>query len=165
MLEKLVFPKLLTSYNAGYLPSEYIKFFINKIKPNRERNKINRIFISRKNSPSRHILNEDDIIDRLAIHGFKKYFLEEMSIAEQIELFYDADYVIGVHGAGLVNIIFSSQINVLEIFPTSYVIPHYFYLSKSLNHVYKYWCCNSKGGKDVPSFIVDADELLKKINL
>ena len=54
-----------------------------------------------------------------------------MSIAEQIELFYDADYVIGVHGAGLVNIIFSSQINVLEIFPTSYVIPHYFYLSKS----------------------------------
>lgn len=165
LLEKLIFPKLLTSYNAGYLPSEYIKFFINKIQPNRERNKINRIFISRKNSPSRHILNEDDIIDRLAIHGFKKYFLEEMSIAEQIELFYDADYVIGVHGAGLVNIIFSSQINVLEIFPTSYVIPHYFYLSKSLNHVYKYWCCNSKGGKDVPSFIVDADELLKKLNL
>ncbi|NEO53877.1 MAG: glycosyltransferase family 61 protein [Okeania sp. SIO3B5] len=164
-LEKLIFPQLLTSYNAGYLPSEYLEFFMNKIKPNRERNKVNRIFISRKNSRSRHILNEDEILDRLAIHGFKKYFLEELSITEQIELFYDADYVIGVHGAGLVNLIFASEINVLEIFSTSYVIPHYYYLAKSLNHTYKHWCCDSKGGKNTPSFIVDAEELLKKLNL
>lgn len=165
LLENLIFPKLFTNLNAGYLPSEYLEFFIDKMKPNRERKTIHRIFISRKNASARHILNEDEILDRLAIHGFKKYILENLSIEEQIELFYDADYVIGVHGAGLVNLIFSSQINVLEIFSTSYVIPHYYYLSKSLNHTYRYWCCNSKGGKDVPSFIVDPDELLKKLNL
>lgn len=164
-LEKLIFPQLLTSSNAGYLPSEYLEFFIKKIKPNRERNKVNRIFISRKNSRSRHIQNEDEILDRLAIHGFKRYFLEELSITEQIELFYDADYVIGVHGAGLVNLIFSSEINVLEIFPTSYVMTHYYYLSKSLNHTYRYCCCDSKGGKNVPSFAVDPEKLLKKLNL
>ncbi len=78
------------------------------------------------------------MLDRLSQYGFKKYILENLPITEQIELFYDADFVIGTHGAGLSNLVFSRKARVLELFPTGYILPHYYYLSKSTNNNYAY---------------------------
>lgn len=144
LLEKLIFPSFLTSPSAGYLPQEYLQWFLPKVTPKRNRNKINKIFISRNKAKFRRIANEDEFFEMLSNYGFKKYNLEDISVEEQVELFYDASDVIGVHGAGLSNIIFSDQINVLEIFPERYIRhTHYYYLAKSLGHKYQY-CC----GKD-----------------
>ena len=85
-----------------------------------------------------------------------------MNIEEQIELFYDAEFVVAPHGAGLSNIMFSRGIKVLELFPTPQVLPHYFYLSKSLGHEYKYWCGN-KMFKD-SNFRVNISEIMKLVN-
>jgi capsular polysaccharide biosynthesis protein len=143
LLENLIFPTFLTRRFAGYLPSQYINWFLEKVLPKRPRNKKNRIFISRvatERGKLRCILNEDDLFEQLKLYGFKKYILEHLSPQEQIELFYDAEFVIGTHGAGLSNIIFSEKIQIIELFPIPCVVPHYYYLAKSLGHIYQYWC-------------------------
>ena len=67
-----------------------------------------RIWISRQKlaAPKRRVVNMDEIAPILAGHGFEEVCLEDMSLAEQIELFAAAEAVAGVHGAGLANLIF-----------------------------------------------------------
>ncbi|MEL7035232.1 MAG: glycosyltransferase family 61 protein [Cyanobacteria bacterium J06592_8] len=143
LTEKFIFSDFLTRRFFGFLPSIYLDFFVDKVKPNRSRNKQNRIFISRVTSGTRSgrcIENEECLFNRLEKYGFKKYILESLSIEDQINIFYDAEFVIGTHGAGLTNIIFSEKIKVLELFPMPFIKPNYYYLSKSLGHSYLYWC-------------------------
>ncbi|MEA5534720.1 glycosyltransferase family 61 protein [Crocosphaera sp. XPORK-15E] len=137
-LETVVFPSIMTRPRAGYLPQPYLEYLLKKIAPKRPRNKINRIFISREKAKNRRIINEDKLLEIIAKYGFKKYCLETLSVEEQIELFYDADSVIAPHGAGLANLIFSRQVNVLELFAEPKVLPHYYYLCQALDHRYDY---------------------------
>ena len=163
-LENLIFPGFLSRRFAGYLPSQYRTWFIDKVAPKRPRKKINRIFISRiatHKGRQRCILNEDELFAALKAQGFKKYVLEHLTIEEQIELFYDADTVVAAHGAGLANTLFSEQIKVLELFPTAFVLPHYYYLAQSLGHNYGYWCAQEKGIYD--NFKVNVTEVIKSL--
>ena len=122
---------------------EYLQYFREKILPNRISKKINRIFIDRRSV--RSILNKEELFPLLSVYGFERYFLEEMTIQEQIDLFYAAEIVVAIHGAGLTNIIYSpTEIIVIELFPTSFVLPHYYYLAKSLNHKYYYLCSDRR---------------------
>lgn len=68
-----------------------------------------RIFISRQKfqTPKRRIVNIDEIEPLLQTYGFEPVILEDLSVVEQIRLFAQAEAVIGVHGAGLANMIFS----------------------------------------------------------
>lgn len=164
-LENLIFPSFLSRQNSGYLPSTYLKYFWSKILPKRSRNKINRIYISRKLTTSggmRCVLNESELIDQLKNYGFQKYSLENMPIEDQIELFYDAEIVIAPHGAGLTNLIFSEKIHVLELFSGTGVLPHFYYLSKSLGHNYKYLC--GKANDKNANFEADIDQVLKIVS-
>jgi hypothetical protein len=92
-----------------------------------------KVFISRKRSYRRKIINESDIIQLLEKKGFVAYCLEEMSIAEQIVLFYNAEIIVAEHGAGLTNLVFCRpQTKVVEIFH-SRKVPTYFDLSQQLD--------------------------------
>lgn len=77
-----------------------------------------KIFISRKDAPSRRILNEDEIFKKLFEPlGFVRYELSKLTVAEQITLFKNAKIVVGEHGAGLANIFFcSKQTVIVELF-------------------------------------------------
>ncbi|MDJ0508194.1 MAG: glycosyltransferase family 61 protein [Crocosphaera sp.] len=160
-LEKVIFPSMMTRRQIGYLPRPYIEYLISKVAPLRKRNRKNRIFISRSKSKTRRIHNEDELFTLLENYGFKKYYLEELPIEQQIELFYDAEAVIATHGAGLANLIFSSNIKVLELFPTSKCFFHYYYLSKALNHCYDYWSNPEGFTKNVEEFTVNLSEISK----
>lgn len=158
--ENFLFLSFLSSRFAGYLHPHYIDWFTSKISPKRPRVKNKRIFISRHSTASRNsrcILNEERVISILEKYGFQKYYLENLEIHEQIELFHDAEFVIAAHGAGLANMIFSQNIKVLELHPMPAILPHYYFLSKSLNHTYMFWCGS---GKDRDSnFEVDISKL------
>ncbi len=76
-----------------------------------------KFFISRKDAPKRKILNEDKIIEFLKEKEFESYELSKMSVAEQILLFNNADFIVGEHGTGLTNILFCKKDTfVVEIF-------------------------------------------------
>lgn len=165
-VERLIFPTLVSRVCCGYLPSVYLDYFRDKALPKREGKKINRIFISRsKVSNRRKIINEDELFADLKKYGFSKYILDDMSIETQIDLFYDADYVVGVHGAGLTNIIFSHKIKVLELFPTKYLLPHYYYLAKSLGHTYGYYSGAEADSTFTPNadFRVNVSEVVERL--
>jgi capsular polysaccharide biosynthesis protein len=66
-----------------------------------------RLYISRRNASFRRVLNEHEIIQWLQSLDFEILDLETMKPDEQIHAFRDAEIVIGCHGAGLTQILFS----------------------------------------------------------
>ena len=65
------------------------------------------VYVSRKLATARRVLNEEQVVDTVRSFGFETVCLEELQLREQIRLFREAEAVIGPHGAGLANIVFS----------------------------------------------------------
>ncbi len=163
-IEKLIFPSFLTQRFAGFLPGAYLHHVLPLVLPKLPSNKNKRIYISRVKAgfrKVRSIVNEQELLDVILPLGFERYVLENLSLQEQIELFYDAEIVIGPHGAGFTNLLFAGPVHVIELFPTQQVVPHYYYLSKSLNQQYYFWC-GSETNKN-SNFKVDVDAIKKMI--
>ncbi len=107
------------------IPEWIIEFYKNEIK-----NKVNfnnnpkKIYIDRSDSSSnirnlRKIINENEIKNFLESKGFEAIKLSFLTFTKQIELFHNADCVIGLHGAGLSNIMFCKpKTKIIEIKPT-----------------------------------------------
>lgn len=77
-----------------------------------------RIFISRKKAARRKITNNVEVENLLDSHGFKSVCLEDYTFLEQVSIMKHAKYVIGVHGAGLANILFmKKEGHVVELSP------------------------------------------------
>lgn len=84
----------------------YLRNVLNRfINPRAKR----KIYISRKNAKLRRIKNEDEVIKLLESRGYETVFPEKLSVEKQMELFGDASHIIGVHGAGLINMIASPK--------------------------------------------------------
>ena len=160
LIEEFIYSSFLSQKFSGYLPPEFHEWFQAKVLPDRPSNKNKRIFILRRGR--RCIINDSILLEHLEREGFQEYYLEVMNIKEQIELFYDAEFVVAAHGAGLSNIMFSKKIKLLELFPTPQVLPHYYYLSKSMGHDYQYWCGNSMFRDS--NFKVNTSEIIKLVD-
>lgn len=139
-LENYLYVSHLSQRTVGCLPDYYLEYFLGLFAPPRPRLKANRIFISRAKSRRRRIVNEEELYSGLKQYGFVSCPLEDLAIEEQIALFYDAEMVVAPHGAGLVNLLFSSRVKVLELFSGPLVRPHFYYVCKSLGHDYRYYC-------------------------
>jgi Glycosyltransferase 61 len=159
--EELLFPSFFTRRTVTYLPRTYLDDFLPHVLPDRPREKRHRIFVSRRvgeRGALRLIENEAELWARLSDLGFCRYFLEDLSISEQIDLFYDAEVVVAAHGAGLANLIFSKEIDIIELHAGQMVIPTYYYLSLSLEHRYKWW--KGAGGHFEDNFEVDVEAVV-----
>lgn len=64
------------------------------------------IFVSRAKSRCRRFTNESEVLIILEKYKFQKVFCEDLTIAEQIGLFWNAGRVLAPHGAGLANMVF-----------------------------------------------------------
>lgn len=101
--------------------------------------KIERLYISRKSTANRRIINENQIIDLLKNFGFQSIVLESMSVIEQAALLTNAKVVIAPHGGGLTNIVFCQPgTKVIEIFSPNYVYPCYWLVSNAIALEYYY---------------------------
>lgn len=67
-----------------------------------------KLYLSRKNSTWRRLLNEDEIGAALAERGFEVVYPEEMSFTEQVRMFQSADVVVAPNGSSVVNAIHAS---------------------------------------------------------
>ena len=71
----------------------------------------NKIYIDRneinpKNLPQRTIINEDEVKEYLVKNNFIVIKLHETNFKNQVNLFYNAECIIGLHGGGFGNIVF-----------------------------------------------------------
>lgn len=91
-----------------------------------------KIFIDRSRGLTRNIVNDMEFDDILSKYDICRCFLEDYSVDEQIKLFMNADLVIGVHGAGLVNIAFCKKdADIIEILPPLCATNAFWLISKS----------------------------------
>ena len=106
-------------------PTSFLDFSTDTLRrPRDEAKPGKRIFISRRLRPTRPFLNEGECLERLERHGFESVCTETLTLQEERELFANADVVVGVHGAGLTNLLFCHPgCAVVELFPYGYPSP------------------------------------------
>lgn len=66
-----------------------------------------RLFLSRRGN--RTLENEREIVAFLEARGFAVLYPEDLSAAEQIQLFQEADDIVGIHGAGLAPLLYRPE--------------------------------------------------------
>lgn len=77
-----------------------------------------RIYISRNDAQLRRVRNEGRIVSILEERGFQRVTLRGMPIAQQVQLFRQAEAVVGPHGAGLAHTAWCKPgTKVIEFFP------------------------------------------------
>jgi tetratricopeptide (TPR) repeat protein/capsular polysaccharide biosynthesis protein len=92
-----------------------------------------RIYISRTQAHHRLVLNEAAVLQQLLPLGFVSVTLENLSFAEQVALFAQADVIIAPHGGGLTNILFCRPgTTIVELVAPSYIRHYYWVISHSL---------------------------------
>ncbi len=105
------------------IPIWIISFLRNKflnLKPNNQ-NLPKKIYIERTDSKSGHgkmrsIINENEVKDFLEKQGFKFLTLSKYHFKQQVEIFNQAECIVGLHGAGFANIVFCEpNTKVLEL--------------------------------------------------
>jgi capsular polysaccharide biosynthesis protein len=111
---------------------EYLQYVLNMLgapKPNP--NKGRRIFIDRGENVGRCITNITEFREVLASFDFEAVTLDDMTLGDQMALFSEAGFVVGIHGAGLANIIFRAgePMKVLEIFPPNNIPAMFYWIS------------------------------------
>lgn len=112
---------------------------------NRERGGM--FYIQRPRPAWRTIVNDDAVRTYLEGRSFQVVRPEEYSLRDQISLFSRASVIVGMHGAGLTNILFAPNAKLVELVG-SYGGPEYFSMCSGLGNQYTRVQCEDRG-KDV----------------
>lgn len=95
------------------------------------------LLVSRSDARIRNLVNEDALARRLSVFGFRRLCPGTVSHIEQVAAFSSASVIVGVHGAGLTNLIFAPPGTlVIEIFGHNYCQGAYMWLCHLLGHPY-----------------------------
>ncbi len=117
-----------------------------------------RIFVTRRHATTRRVLNEPEVSALLTRYGFEGVELSELSFRAQVELFHEADIVVGPHGAGLSSIVFSGDIKLVVFYATQLPLNHWHTLARGLGQEHHFLMSNV--GED-DNFSVDLHGLEK----
>ncbi len=122
VVEKWVYVKKLTfvtkGQDLGYIHPEdakHLRQALGSVQLNQDLC-FERIYVSRRKS-RRALPNENLIEEYLMSKNFQIIYAEDFSMIEQIHIFQNAKLIVGVHGAGLTNAIWSLDSKLIEIMP------------------------------------------------
>jgi hypothetical protein len=113
-LENAVLPSYL--YFHPMVPHFLRRHYLKNIKTS---NTSKKVYISRRKSPIRKLLQEDLLVELLVKEfNYIEVFLEDLNLEQQAILLNECSHVIAPHGAGLPNIVYCNPgTKVLEILP------------------------------------------------
>ncbi|MFK7974061.1 MAG: DUF563 domain-containing protein [Rickettsiaceae bacterium] len=123
---ELIIPSPIHENNAFFPNIELMNKLITKLKRSFSKNiKIKplgkKIYISRADASRRRVLNEIELIKHLKKRGFSVVMPGKYSVADQSKLFEEAEIIVGPHGLGLVNMLFSNNLKtVIELFSVTH---------------------------------------------
>lgn len=116
------------------------------VKESKDLTKPGRIYISRRFSDRRKIANETELLSILKKFDFEIFSMEDLSVAQQISLCSGAEVIIGLHGAGLTNILFMNKGKLLELRMKDSVDQWcYCEMAFAMEHRYYYMLCDAAG--------------------
>jgi capsular polysaccharide biosynthesis protein len=130
--------------------------------------KYDRIYISRKNASRRKLQNENEIVEILKSYNFKILYFEEHEWEEQIYFCKNARVIMGVHGAGLSNMIFQKKGSmVIELRAEDDKQNNcYFSLANALKHDYYYLLCSNSSNNVLDAcFNLDKSKLIDLLKI
>jgi hypothetical protein len=104
-----------------------------------------RVYVSRSDANARRVVNEPELSELLSAYGFETYRLADMSVAETIALFSQAECIVGPHGAGLTDMLYAEDASVIELFRGTDGTRAYFVLANQLGHRYRHLQCEPRG--------------------
>jgi capsular polysaccharide biosynthesis protein len=146
----------LSNYNPSFKDLDWLR---SRMRLNQSESSVGspkRIYISRQDATrGRKIVNYNDFTSVLERHGIQPYILENYSFSKQLDIFKDAEIIMGPHGAGLLNMIFSPDPTVIELFPKTVVRPYFYFLSSMFGFEYEAIVANNQGS----DLIVDTEKL------
>ena len=102
----------LTCPSTGVRPGEYDAVLVKQVAArlrhltSASETGTGRLYLSRHGATRRRIRNEKDVVRVLKSHGFRTLSVDEADPALQIRAVSAAQYLVGVHGAALTNLIF-----------------------------------------------------------
>jgi hypothetical protein len=121
-----------------------------------------RLYISRRGTKLRQITNEDEMIAGLKRLNFRVLESRWDNHPQQLAAFSEAEVVVGVHGAGMSNIIFSSPgTRVLELFPNNHRKTSMLHLSAEHDLRHQPLFGSDEGHNQ--AFSVDVPHLLERV--
>jgi hypothetical protein len=103
-----------------------------------------RLYIPRKQGGWRFVLNEDEVVRKLEAEGFQVVRPDRLSLIDQVRLFSRAAVILGMHGAGLTNMLFAPKAKVIELFG-NYGAGEYYSMSSGLGNGYQSRRCETVG--------------------
>ncbi len=142
--EELIIPRQFSPhvYINDNITNSFRYFLINKLKENLPKvDKGNKIYISRAGAEKRKITNEKELFPILEDHNFDIVQFEKFDWEKQVSMANNADYLVGLHGAGLTNMLFmepGSSVLELNFFIDEEMRMHYFHLASALDIDYYY---------------------------
>jgi hypothetical protein len=118
------------------------------------------LYIPRRAGGWRYVINDAEVCDVLTRHGFEILNPEKLSLRDQVSIFSEANLIVGMHGAGLTNILFAPHAHMLELIG-DYGGGDYYSMTSGLGQQYSYLNCHPEG----ENIRVDTQELMRSIEI
>lgn len=134
--------------------------------PDSDPSSCDRLLIARRSPVMRSVANADEVETLAGQFDFRVVEPAALSLDQQIEMFNRAGIVIGVHGAGLANIMFrrKAPLHLIEIFDRAHAQPaHYMALAQQLGFGYTPLLSASGGEAASGRLVVDCDGLRRAL--
>jgi capsular polysaccharide biosynthesis protein len=118
-----------------------------------------KVFLNRdKTRYGRYLANEQEALSMLKRYGFEEVFAENLTIDEQAQMFQETEYLVALHGAGMIQMFFMNYANshVIEIMPRNYLQPLYYWQAYTMGiHYFDVIVGGDMhGGKEYPVDVV-----------
>jgi hypothetical protein len=163
--ERFILLSYGTREGGGYLPKEscdYVRRAVfRRFGLGGHHRKNRRIYISRRNTGTRRVINEDEVEEALSKYGFSAVCPETLPFEQQVRLFHEAEIVVAPEGSGLANILFSSDIQVLEILSATRPRTFFFFLAQAMGQ--EYYHLFSRASATFGDFRVDVPGLQETV--
>lgn len=140
----------------GYIRPSAVQFVRSKL-AFEQQDRLLDLYVSRKNSVNRNVVNEEQIT------GLQHVCMEDYSFHKQRSLISQTMYMAGPHGAGLANMVWGYKMGVVEIGTPAYVNPCLWLVACALGHRYGYVEGEPVGREDIrvdPERIYDCLSLI-----
>lgn len=127
-----------------------------------------KIYISRKKSHRRRLIDEIDFEKKLSSYGFEIHCMEEYSFKKQVKICAESKIIAGLSGSGLINFIWmcpgSKIIDIRE--KNDDTVNPFFSISQILNIQYYYYLCDTEsffGNTTHSDFKIDFNDFFLKL--